>query len=85
MAFTPDGIRCYPEQDEEQELKLLLLNFFARVCTPNPQLEAADAPLLNVTTLDEFSDWQDKHEDALIEPISFPAPNTDHGLTGEAL
>lgn len=80
------AVTAYPENGRdgpETECYSLLLNLFARASTPNPQLEAAET-MLKVNSLDEFSDWQDKYEDAFIDPISFP-PNTETELTGEAI
>lgn len=72
LTFPADGEVCaYPEPCDEEELYGLLLNTFARGYVDHPQWIAADE-MLRVTSLDEFSDWQDKYEDTLQGQISFP-------------
>lgn len=72
LTFSADGEVCaYPERCDEEELYGLLLNTFARGYADHPQWIAADE-MLRVTSLDEFSDWQDKYEDTLQGQISFP-------------
>ncbi len=71
MVFNPDGsINCYPEADEEMELKSLLLNFFARITQKVRALDAGN-PLALASdenfsvqnaedTLDKYSLWADQ-------------------------
>jgi len=71
MVFNPDGsINCYPEADEEMELKSLLLNFFARITQKVRSLDAGNPLALagdeNFSvqnaedTLDKYSLWADQ-------------------------
>lgn len=90
MAFNPDkSIACYPEQDEETELKLMLLNFFARMIqNANAENAAADELMKlagdenfetqNVEmTLDRYSEWCDEHPANVHNEIT-PRTETVH-------
>ena len=82
LVFPSNGVFvAYPSPGEDEPANQILLSHCGRVIT-SPQVQAAEA-MLKVTTLDEYSDWQDRYKDALIDPISFPNPET--GLTGEAI
>ncbi len=76
------GVCAYPESGPDEELALMILNSFARGYQENPRYRAADE-LLRVSSFDDFSDWQEKYEEALMEPILFPHPDTDE-IQGEA-
>jgi hypothetical protein len=81
LVFPESGTaECYPEESPERELYAMLLGLFARASSLSSQEQAADE-LFKVTSLDEYSDWQDKYQDALLDPILFPEPNPENGHT----
>jgi hypothetical protein len=56
MVFNSDkSIACYPEQDEETELKLMLLNFFARMIQNANAENAAADELMKLAGGENFS------------------------------
>jgi hypothetical protein len=74
MVFNPGGsIATYPEQDEEMELKNLLLNFFARMSVKLRALDEETDKVISLsgaenfypenveTTLDRYSEWSDRN------------------------
>jgi hypothetical protein len=90
MVFNPDqSIARYPEMDEESELKLMLLNFFARMIQNANAENAAADELMKLAgdenfgeqkaekTLDLYSSWADRHpmniHDAIICPKTVQA------------
>jgi hypothetical protein len=82
MVFNPDkSINCYPQADEEMELKSLLLNFFARMVNKVRALDADDLSALSAdenfaasnveTTLDRYSEWSDRNPVDIHDHITY--------------
>jgi hypothetical protein len=77
LIFPAVGEVCvYPESGDEAPLYLAFLNVFARGFATQPQYLPANE-LLSVGSLDEFSDWQEKFKDTLLDPIQFPDSRTE--------
>ena len=81
LVFNADGtISSYPEIDDEKELKLMLLNLFARVIQ-NASRERTEAErLLEIgngrngveSTLDLYSAWSDANPINISDEIKLP-------------
>ena len=79
MVFNPDkSIVCYPEMDEETELKLMLLNFFARMIQNANAENAAANELMKLAGDENFSQQNAEKTLDLYSAISDATPVNIH-------